>query len=174
MRATQIFFRNLMLILKSRELTLSWIEEKTGVSAVFLSTFEWIAAGLSFQIVIKVAMALGVSIRSLISEYDVMEITSYENMIPKEDYLSLYRHFWTAVDYEANKQDKDLYDLAWCAGKTIAGLISCATRDKDIDVQRAEAIALLLDTTIDDLVWEKIPEYPYEEENFDELLVANF
>ena len=65
------------------------------------------------------------------------------------------------------------YDISWAAGKTIAGIVSCATRDKDIDIQRAEAIALMLDTTIDKLIWEQVPEYAYEE-SLDELLVAGF
>lgn len=173
MRTTQIFFRNLMAILNSRGLSLTWIEEKTDISEVFLSTFEWIASGLSFQLVLRVAVALGVSIESLISEDGKTETAFYEESNPKEAYLDIYRHFWTAVDYEADRKGKDLYDVAWAAGKSIAGIVSCATRDKDLDVQRAEAIALLLDTTIDRLIWEQIPEYPYVEDSFENLLVAN-
>ena len=173
MRTTQIFFRNLMAILESRGLSLTWIEDKTGISDVFLSTFEWIASGLSFQLVLRVAVALEVSIESLISEDGKTETAFYEKSNPKETYLDIYRRFWTAVDYEANRKDKDLYDIAWVAGKTIAGIVSCATRDKDIDIQRAEAIALLLDTTIDRLIWEPIPEYAYEE-SLEDLLVAGF
>lgn len=173
MRTTQIFFRNLMAILESRELSLAWIEGKTGISEVFLSTFEWIASGLSFHLVIKVAVALGVTIESLISEDGKTEAAAYEESDPKSAYLDIYRHFWAAVDYEADRKGKDLYDIAWAAGKSIAGIVSCATRDKDIDAQRAEAIALLLDTTIDRLIWEQIPEYAYEE-SLDDLLVAGF
>lgn len=173
MRTTQIFFRNLMAILESRELSLAWIEGKTGISEVFLSTFEWIASGLSFHLVIKVAVALGVTIESLISEDGKTEAAAYEESDPKSAYLDIYRHFWAAVDYEADRKGKDLYDIAWAAGKSIAGIVSCATRDKDIDAQRAEAIALLLDTTIDRLIWEQIPKYAYEE-SLDDLLVAGF
>ena len=173
MRTTQIFFRNLMAILESRGLSLTWIEDKTGISEVFLSTFEWIASGLSFQLVIKVAVALGVTIESLISEEGKTEAASYEESKPREVYLDIYRRFWMAVDYEADRKGKDLYDIAWAAGKTIAGIVRCATRDKDLDIQRAEAIALLLDTTIDRLIWEPIPEYAYEE-SLEDLLVAGF
>lgn len=174
MRTTQIFFRNLMTILESRGLSLAWIEEKTGISEVFLSTFEWIASGLSFQLVIKVAVVLGISIESLIAEDGIVEDVFYDESNPKSACIDIYRRFWTAVDYEADKKAKDLYDIAWAAGKSIAGIVSCATRDKDIDIQRAEAIALLLDTTIDRLIWDSIPEYPYYEENFTNPLVANF
>ena len=173
MRTTQIFFRNLMAILESRELSLAWIEGKTGISEVFLSTFEWIASGLSFHLVIKVAVALGVTIESLISEDGKTEAAAYEESDPKSAYLDIYRHFWAVVDYEADRKGKDLYDISWAAGKTIAGIVSCATRDKDIDIQRAEAIALMLDTTIDKLIWGQVPEYAYEE-SLDELLVASF
>lgn len=173
MRTTQIFFRNLMAILNSRGLSLDWIEKATGISEVFLSTFEYIVSGLSFQLVIKVAVALGVTTESLISEDGKTEAAIYEESNPKDVYLDIYRRFWIAVDYEADRKGKDLYDIAWAAGKTIAGIVGCATRDKDIDVQRAEAIALLLDTTIDRLIWESIPEYAYEE-SLDELLVAGF
>lgn len=173
MRTSQIFFNNLMTILNSRGLSLAWIEEKTGISEVFLSTFEWIASGLSFQLVIKVALALGVTIDSLISEEELVEDVFYDESNPKSACIDLYRRFWTAVDYEADRKGKDFYDIAWAAGKSIAGIISCATRDKDIDVQRAEAIALLLDTTIDELIWERIPEYPYSEDGIENLLVAN-
>jgi hypothetical protein len=174
MRITQIFFRNLMAILKSRGHSLTWIEDKTGISEVFLSTFEWIASGLSFHLVIKVAVALGVTIESLISEDGKTEAAAYEESDPKSAHLDIYRHFWAAVDYEADRKGKDLYDIAWAAGKSIAGIVGCATRDKDLDIQRAEAIAILLDTTIDRLIWEPIPEYPYYEENFINPLVANF
>lgn len=174
MRTTQIFFRNLMAILNSRGLSLTWIEDKTGISEVFLSTFEWVASGLSFQLIIKVAVALGVTIESLISEDGRTEAASYEESNPKDAYLDIYRHFWSAVDFEADMKGKDLYDIAWAAGKSIAGIVGCATRDKDLDIQRAEAIAILLDTTIDRLIWEAIPEYPYYEENFTDSLVANF
>lgn len=169
MRTTQIFFRNLMAILNSRGLSLDWIEKATGISEVFLSTFEYIASGLSFQLVLKVAVALGVSIESLISEDGGIEEVFYGEL----SYIEIYRHFWTAVDYEADRKGKDLYDISWAAGKTIAGIVGCATRDKDIDIQRAEAIALLLDTTIDKLLWTHVPEYAYEE-SLDELLVAGF
>lgn len=174
MRTTQIFFNNLTSILKSRGLSLAWIEEKTGISEIFLSTLEWIAAGLSFQLVIKIAVALGVTIESLISEEGSVTDASYDESNPKNACTDLYRHFWSAVDYEADRKGKDLYDIAVAAGKSIAGIVSCATRDKDIDAQRAEAIALLLDTTIDRLIWKTIPEYPYYEENFTDSLVANF
>lgn len=174
MRTSQIFLNNLTSILESRGLSLAWIEEKTGISEIFLSTLEWIASGLSFQLVIKVAVALGVSISSLISGKGMTVTSAYEESDPKSAYLDIYRHFWTAVDYEADRKGKDLYDVAWAAGKSIAGIVSCATREKDIDIQRAEAIALLLDTTIDRLIWEAIPEYPYSEENFTDSLVANF
>ena len=173
MRTTQIFFRNLMTILESRELSLAWIEEKTGISEVFLATFEYIASGLSFQLVLKVAVALGVSIESLISEDGETKEVSYSESSPKIAYIDIYRHFWTAVDYEADRKGKDLYDISWAAGKTIAGIVSCATRDKDIDIQRAEAIALLLDTTIDKLIWTHVPEYAYEE-SLDDLLASGF
>lgn len=173
MRTTQIFFNNLTSILESRELSLTWIEDKTGISEVFLSTFEWVASGLSFQLIIKVAVALGVTIESLISEDGRTEAASYEESKPREVYLDIYRRFWMAVDYEADRKGKVLYDIAWAAGKTIAGIVRCATRDKDLDIQRAEAIALLLDTTIDRLIWEPIPDYAYEE-SLDNLLVAGF
>ena len=173
MRTSQIFFTNLMTILKDRGLSLSWIEEKTGISEVFLSTFKWIASGLSFQLVLKVAVALGVSIESLISEDGKTETVFYEESNSKEAYLNIYRRFWAAVDYEADRKGKDLYDIAWAAGKTIAGIVSCATRDKDLDIQRADAIAIMLDTTIDRLIWEQIPEYAYEKSLAD-LLVAGF
>lgn len=173
MRTTQIFFRNLMAILNSRGLSLDWIEQATGISEVFLSTFEWVTSGLSFQLVIKVAVALGVTAESLISEDGKTEAAIYEESNPKDVYLDIYRRFWIAVDYEADRKGKDLYDIAWAAGKTIAGIVGCATRDKDIDIQRAEAIALMLDTTIDKLIWEQVPEYAYEE-SLDELLVAGF
>ena len=173
MRTTQIFFNKLMAILNARGLSLAWIEEKTGISEVFLSTFKWVVSGLSFQLVIKVAVALGVTTESLISEDGKTEAAIYEESNPKDVYLDIYRRFWIAVDYEADRKGKDLYDIAWAAGKTIAGIVGCATRDKDIDVQRAEAIALLLDTTIDRLIWEPIPEYAYEE-SLEDLLVAGF
>lgn len=173
MRTTQIFFRNLMAILNSRGLSLDWIEKATGISEVFLATFEYIASGLSFQLVLKVAVALGVSIESLISEDCETREVSYGESTPKIAYIDIYRHFWIAVDYEAERKGKDLYDISWAAGKTIAGIVSCATRDKDIDIQRAEAIALMLDTTIDKLIWGQVPEYAYEE-SLDELLVAGF
>lgn len=173
MRTSQIFFNNLTSILESRGLSLAWIEEKTGISEIFLSTLEWIASGLSFQLVIKVAVTLGVTIESLVSEECKTEAAIYGESNPKDAYLDIYRHFWTAVDYEADRKGKDLYDVAWAAGKSIAGIVSCATRDKDIDIQRAEAIALLLDTTIDRLIWEPIPEYAYEE-SLEDLLVAGF
>ena len=162
-----------MAILNARGLSLAWIEEKTGISEVFLSTFLWVVSGLSFQLVIKVAVALGVTTESLISEDGKTEAAIYEESNPKDVYLDIYRRFWIAVDYEADRKGKDLYDIAWAAGKTIAGIVGCATRDKDIDVQRAEAIALLLDTTIDRLIWEPIPEYAYEE-SLEDLLVAGF
>lgn len=173
MRTSQIFFTNLMTILNGRGLSLAWIEEKTGINEIFLSTFEYVSAGLSFQLVIKIAVALGVTIESLISEDGKTESAIYEESNSKDAYLDIYRRFWTAVDYEANRKDKDLYDIAWVAGKTIAGIVRCAIRDKDLDIQRAEAIALLLDTTIDQLIWEQIPEYPYVEDSFENLLVAN-
>lgn len=173
MRTSQIFFNNLTSILESRGLSLAWIEEKTGISEIFLSTLEWIASGLSFQLVIKVAVTLGVTIESLVSEECKTEAAIYGESNPKDAYLDIYRHFWTAVDYEADKKGKDLYDIAWAAGKSIAGIVSCATRDKDVDIQRAEAIALLLDTTIDRLIWEPIPEYAYEE-SLDDLIAAGF
>ena len=173
MRTSQIFFNNLTSILESRGLSLAWIEEKTGISEIFLSTLEWIASGLSFQLVIKVAVTLRVTIESLVSEECKTEAAIYGESNPKDAYLDIYRHFWTAVDYEADRKGKDLYDVAWAAGKSIAGIVSCATRDKDIDIQRAEAIALLLDTTIDRLIWEPIPEYAYEE-SLEDLLVAGF
>ena len=176
MRTTQIFYNKLMAILNARGLSLAWIEEKTGISEVFLATFEYIASGLSFQLVLKVAVALGVSIESLISEdCKTREVSygSYGESTPKIAYIDIYRHFWIAVDYEADRKGKDLYDISWAAGKTIAGIVRCATRDKDIDIQRAEAIALMLDTTIDKLIWEQVPEYAYEESLAD-LLVAGF
>lgn len=173
MRTSQIFFNNLTSILESRGLSLAWIEEKTGISEIFLSTLEWIASGLSFQLVIKVAVTLGVTIESLVSEECKTEAAIYGESNPKDAYLDIYRHFWTAVDYEVDKKGKDLYDIAWAAGKSIAGIVSCATRDKDVDIQRAEAIALLLDTTIDRLIWEPIPEYAYEE-SLDDLIAAGF
>ena len=169
MRTTQIFYNKLMAILNARGLSLAWIEKATGISEVFLATFEYIASGLSFQLVLKVAAALGVSIESLISEDCETREVSYG----ESSYIELFRHFWTAVDYEADRKGKDLYDISWAAGKTIAGIVSCATRDKDIDIQRAEAIALMLDTTIDKLIWEQVPEYAYEESLAD-LLVAGF
>ncbi len=83
MRTTQIFFNRLMAILNARGLSLAWIEEKTGISEVFLATFEYIASGLSFQLVLKVAVALGVSIESLISEDCETREVSYGESLPR-------------------------------------------------------------------------------------------
>lgn len=174
MGTTQIFFSNLIAILGSRGLSLAWIEEKTGINEAFLSTFEWIASGLSFQLVIKVALALGVSIGSLISEEGIAEDVVYGRSDPKEAYMDIYGHFWMSVDYEADKQGMDLYDIAHAAGMTIAGIVSCAAIGRDMDVQRAEAIALMLDTSLDKLIWEQLPGYPYEDDVFDDSFAVNF
>lgn len=171
MRTTQIFFKNVKKVLARRNLSLSWLEEKTGVSEVLISTFEWIPSGLSFQLAIKVAMALSVSIQSLASEAFSEEPMFYKWSL---DCTDIYRRFWLSVEYESYRKNIDLHDIAWTAGKTAAGIISCATRDKDIDIQRAEAIALLLDKSIDDLIWEKIPGYPYSEGREEDPLAADF
>ena len=173
MRTTQIFFRNLTAILESRGLPLSWIEEKTGINEVFLSTFEWIASGLSFQLVIKIAIALNVSIASLVSEEGKITEISYGNREPK-NYMTIYRRFWMAVGFIADRNNIEIYDIADAAGKTVAGIFGCVTRDKDIDIQRAEAIALHLNKTIDELIWQKIPESYPEISSIKELLASNF
>lgn len=140
MHITSIFIENLSRILAQRKLTLGWVEQKTGVSEVFLQTMTYITTGLSFQLVLKVAIALEVSIDSLIGEDGRTETVCYGS----DTADILYSRFWKNVQIICSNEGVDAYELSEVSGKTIAGLNACCKHGKDIDIQRADAIALHL------------------------------
>ena len=149
MHITSIFIENLNRILTQRNLTIDWVEQKTGVSEVFLQTMTYITTGLSFQLVLKVAIALGVSIDSLIGEDGKTETVCYG----ADSADILYSRFWKNVQIICSNEGVDVYELSEVSGKTIAGLTACCNHGKDIDIQRADAIALHLGgLTLDSMV----------------------
>lgn len=149
MHITSIFIENLNRILTQRKLSLGWVEQKTGVSEVFLQTLTYIASGLSFQLVLKIAIALEVSIDSLIGEDGKIEPVCYA----ADTAASLYSRFWRNIQVICSNEGVDAYELSEVSGKTIAGLAACCNHGKDIDIQRADAIALHLGgLTLDSLI----------------------
>ena len=149
MHITSIFIENLNKILSQRRLTLGWVEQKTGISEVFLQTMTYITTGLSFQLVLKIAIALEVSIDSLIGEDGKTETVCYG----ADTAVSLYSRFWKNVRIICSNEGVDDYELSEVSGKTIAGLAACCNHGKDIDIQRADAIALHLGgLTLDSLI----------------------
>lgn len=154
MRMTKVFISNVSDILEKRGLDLAWLEERTGLSEVYLKTFEYIASSLSFRLVLTVALALGVSVDSLISEGAEEERVEYATASVND----LYAWFWRSVSVLMEYWGLSDYELADVTGKTVAGIDSCRLHGKVIDVQRAQSIALWFSCSIDDLVqWRPDP-----------------